>query len=181
VARGLRLRVLRGQRPPVGDEPAPAPGGPTPPWRRLLRVPGPRAVAAALRRNTGLKLFSLLLAFVIWFMINVSERDAEGTFEMPIRVRSLAPGLIVTSQPAKPIAVTVAGMEDARSTNTWFCVGRNALHDGEAGCLASLVGAPSARRNFLEDTGPEKASGGRPRCAAIRNSCRVRQLKYWSR
>jgi len=109
VARGLRLRVLRGQRPPVGDEPAPAPGGPTPPWRRLLRVPGPRAIAAALRRNTGLKVFSLLLAFVIWFMINVSERDAEGTFEMPIRVRSLAPGLIVTSQPAKPIAVTVRG------------------------------------------------------------------------
>ena len=62
-----------------------------------------------LRHNIGLKLFSLLLAFLLWFSINWSERDAETTFEIPLRVRSLASGLIVTSQPAKPVAVTVRG------------------------------------------------------------------------
>jgi YbbR domain-containing protein len=61
------------------------------------------------RRNPGLKLVSLLLAFFLWFSINVSERDAEGTIELPLQVRSLASGLIVTSQPAKPIAVTLRG------------------------------------------------------------------------
>jgi len=105
----MRLRVLRGERPPVGAEPAAGADGPTPPWRRVLRVPGPRTIMAALRRNTGLKLVSLLLAFLLWFSINVNERDAEGTIEMPIRVRSLASGMIVTSQPAKPVAVTVRG------------------------------------------------------------------------
>jgi YbbR domain-containing protein len=64
---------------------------------------------AALRRNPGLKIVSLLLAFFLWFSINVSERDAEATLEVPLRVRSLASGLIVTSQPVKPITITVRG------------------------------------------------------------------------
>jgi YbbR domain-containing protein len=95
----------------VVTEPAPPlpPSGPTPPWRRLLRVPRPRNLRGILRRNLGLKLVSLLLAFFLWFSINVSERDAEGTIELPLQVRSLAAGLIVTSQPAKPIAVTLRG------------------------------------------------------------------------
>src|SRR5207249_8376339 len=106
----LNLRVLRGERAPApGGESTPGPAGPTPPWRRLLRVPRPRDVRAALSRNTGLKLVSLLLAFFLWFSINVSERDAESTIELPLRVRSLGPGLIVTNQPAKPIAVTLRG------------------------------------------------------------------------
>jgi YbbR domain-containing protein len=105
----MRLRVLRGERPPAGTEQAPSPSGPTPPWRRLLRLPRPRGIVAALRRNPGLKAVSLLLAFLLWFSINVSERDAEGTIELPLRVRSLASGLVVTSQPAKPIAITVRG------------------------------------------------------------------------
>src|SRR5215468_9885088 len=105
----MRLRVLRGERPPAGAEQVPSPSGPTPPWRRLLRLPRPRGIVAALRRNSGLKAVSLLLAFLLWFSINVSERDAEGTIELPLRVRSLASGLVVTSQPAKPISITVRG------------------------------------------------------------------------
>jgi len=108
----MRLRVLRGRETPPAIEPiagAPEPPGPTPPWRRLLRVPRWREVHAALSRNPGLKVVSLLLAFFIWFSINVTERDAEGTFDIPIRVRSLAAGLIVTSQPTKPVMVTVRG------------------------------------------------------------------------
>src|SRR5213078_4494528 len=55
-----------------------------------------------------LKLVSLLLAFFLWFSINVSERDAEGTLEIPLQVRQPA-GYVVTSAPAKPVAVTVRG------------------------------------------------------------------------
>jgi len=105
----MKLRVLRGRAATAPVEPAPAgPAGPTPPWRRL-RLPRPRELRAALMRNPGLKAVSLLLAFFLWFSINVSERDAEGTLEVPLRVRALAPGMIVTSQPVKPIAVTVRG------------------------------------------------------------------------
>ena len=105
----MKLRVLRGRVATAPVEPAPAgPAGPTPPWRRL-RVPRPRELRAGLTRNPGLKAISLLLAFFLWFSINVSERDAEGTLEVPFRVRALAPGMIVTSQPVKPIAVTVRG------------------------------------------------------------------------
>jgi YbbR domain-containing protein len=106
----MRLRALRGERAPTGAvEPLPGPPGPTPPWRRLLRFPRLSDVRPALSRNRGLKLVSLLLAFFLWFSINVSERDAEGTLEIPLRVRALGAGLIVTSQPAKPVAVTVRG------------------------------------------------------------------------
>ena len=106
----MRLRVLRGERAPVSPiEPLPGPAGPTPPWRRLLRFPRFGDVRPALSRHPGLKMVSLLLAFFLWFSINVSERDAEGTLEIPLRVRSLASGLIVTNQPVKPIAVTVRG------------------------------------------------------------------------
>jgi YbbR domain-containing protein len=102
--------VLRRERPPTpAEELVPGPPGPTPPWRRLLRFPRWSDVRGALSRNPGLKIVSLLLAFFLWFSINVSERDAEGTVEIPLRVRSLASGLIVTNQPAKPVAVTVRG------------------------------------------------------------------------
>src|SRR5262250_1855106 len=96
----MRLRVLRGERPTAGAEPTPAPSGPTPPWRRLLRVPGPRSIAAALRRNTGLKLVSLLLAFLLWFSINVSERGPRTILDgiderrerLALDLSDLAPG-----------------------------------------------------------------------------------------
>ncbi len=105
----MKLRALRGRAATAPVEPGPAdPARPTPPWRRL-RVPPPRELRAALMRNPGLKAVSLLLAFFLWFSINVSERDAEGTLEVPLRVRALAAGLIVTSQPVKPIAITVRG------------------------------------------------------------------------
>ena len=106
----MKLRVLRGRGETApATEPAPGPSGPTPPWRRLLRLPQPREVRAALRRNPGLKVVSLLLAFLLWFTINQTERDFQTTLEVPLAVRSLAPGLIVTGQPSKPIAIQVRG------------------------------------------------------------------------
>jgi YbbR domain-containing protein len=105
----VKLRVLRGRDLPPVREPAPGPEGPTPPWRRLLRLPSWRDLRATISHNRGLKIVSLLLAIFLWFSINVSERDAEGTVELPLRVSSLGAGMIVTNQPAKPVAVTVRG------------------------------------------------------------------------
>jgi YbbR domain-containing protein len=105
------LRGLRHLRPqhatPQPEEPRPP--APTPPWRRLTRLPRLSDIRAGLSRNTGLKLVSLLLAFFLWFSINVSERDAERTVEVPVRIRHLAGGLIVTRQPTKPVEVTLRG------------------------------------------------------------------------
>jgi YbbR domain-containing protein len=66
-------------------------------------------VRAALSRNPGLKLFSLLLAFFLWFSINVSERDAERDVKLPITVRRLGTALIVTNLPANPVTARVRG------------------------------------------------------------------------
>ena len=109
--RGMRLLALR-PRPGGSSVPEPVPPaspGPTPPWRRLLRVPSLRELRDGLHQNTGMKLISLLLAFFLWFSINVSERDAERVVELPVTIRKLPPGLIVTTPPTKPISVTLRG------------------------------------------------------------------------
>jgi YbbR domain-containing protein len=96
-----RARVASASEPPLG------PPGPTPPWRRL-RVPRPRELRELLRRNPTLKLFSLILAFLIWFTINVTGRDAEHTFELQVVPHRLAHDLIVTNPP-RPVTVTIRG------------------------------------------------------------------------
>jgi YbbR domain-containing protein len=75
----------------------------------VLRLPRPRELRAALSRNAGLKLISLLLAFLIWFSINVSERDAERTVKLEVSTRRVPPGLIVTNLRTKTVAVTLRG------------------------------------------------------------------------
>ncbi len=104
----MRLRVLRPAPTPESADTPPGSERPRTPWQRWLRAPNRRDVLATLRHNRGLKLVSLLLAFFLWFSINVSERDAEGTVEMPLRVRQPA-GYLVTNAPTKPITVTVRG------------------------------------------------------------------------
>jgi YbbR domain-containing protein len=106
---GMRLRVLRPREGAPPPEPAPAAPGPTPPWRRWLRVPTRRSLREAVQRHPGLKILSLVLAFFLWFSINVSERDAERIVELPVSVRRLSPGLIVTNLPAKPVVFTLRG------------------------------------------------------------------------
>jgi YbbR domain-containing protein len=106
----LRLRVLRRLPTLPPAEPTPTDPGPTPPWRRWLRIPRPRELRDSLRHNPGLKLVSLILAFLLWFSINVTERDAEIDINVPITVQRLAGDLIVTDQkPVKPVTVTVRG------------------------------------------------------------------------
>jgi YbbR domain-containing protein len=105
----MRLRVLRSTPSAAPSAPAPQSPAPTPPWRKLLRLPQPHELREALGRNTGLKLFSLLLAFFLWFSINVSERDAERVLELPVVPRRVPADLIVADGPVKPVAVTVRG------------------------------------------------------------------------
>ncbi len=105
----MRLRVLRPEPAGGSAGSTPGPERPTRPWQRWLRVPRRRDLRAALRRNAGLKLVSLLLAFFLWFSINVSERDAEGTLEIPVHQVRPPTGYMVTNAPTKPIAVGVRG------------------------------------------------------------------------
>jgi YbbR domain-containing protein len=103
----LRLPVLRTPSP-APAEPAPAGPGRTPPWRRV-RLPRPRDLPAVLRRNLGLKLFSLLLAALLWVSINASERDAEREVTLAVTVRRLPHALVVTNVPANPVTARVRG------------------------------------------------------------------------
>jgi YbbR domain-containing protein len=100
------LRIVRRASP--GDAPS-SPQGPTPPWWRMLDRLRPRDLRAALRHNRGLKLVSLLLAFFLWFSINVSERDAERVLELPVVVRKLPPDLIVVNAPDRAVSATLRG------------------------------------------------------------------------
>lgn len=99
------LRIVRRALP--GDTPSDQ--GPTPPWWRILDRLRPRDLREGLRRNRGLKIISLLLAFFLWYSINVSERDAERVLELPVVVRKLPPDLIVVSGPDRAINATLRG------------------------------------------------------------------------
>src|SRR6185436_6140872 len=100
------LRIVR--RTPPGEVPPQQPG-PTPPWWRMLARLRPRSLREALRHNPGLKAISLLLAFFLWYSINVSERDAERVLELPIVVRKLPPDLIVVNAPDRAVTATLRG------------------------------------------------------------------------
>ena len=107
----MRLSVLRSQRevaPPTA-EPPPGPPRPAPQWTRWLRLPRGQDLRAALTYNWGLKLVALLIAIFLWFSINVTERDAERMVELPVSVRKLQQGLVVTNPPNKPVQVVVRG------------------------------------------------------------------------
>src|SRR5262249_18454383 len=106
-----RMRLPIPRLAPVSPppEPAPAPAGPTPPWRRMLRVPSLRDLFGALRRHPGLKIVSLLLAFFLWFSINVSERNAERVVDLQVSVRKVPADLIVVTPPSEAVKVTLRG------------------------------------------------------------------------
>ncbi len=99
----MRLSVLRPrlEAGSPGEEPS-ARG-------RRLPLPSWRAFREGLRRNPGLKLLSLVLATLLWFTINLTERDAERLVELPVSIRKLQPGLIVTNLPARPVGLTLRG------------------------------------------------------------------------
>lgn len=86
------------------------------PWRAWVRwlwrpgVPLLQRLAQAMRHNPGLKLVSLGLACFLWYSINELERDAERLVDLPVAIRKVPPGLIVTDVlPAKGVTVTLRG------------------------------------------------------------------------
>ena len=109
----MRL-AFRGQPvPPVPTEPPVPPEEPRPSllgWlRSQLRRPRPSDLRELVVRNGPLKGISLLLAFALWFSINVTEGGAERTFELEVKQPRVAEGLLVTNLPTQPIAVRVRG------------------------------------------------------------------------
>jgi YbbR domain-containing protein len=91
--------------------PRPPAGGPTEPsgrsWWDVLRTPlHPRQLVG---HNPGLKVIAFLLAVFVWFTINASERDAERRLEIPVVLRKVERGLVVTNPPAKLVSVRVRG------------------------------------------------------------------------
>lgn len=102
----MKLPVLRSRRhAPDGETPR----RPTAPWERLLRVPRPRTLRDAIRRNPGLKLVSLVMAVFLWYSITKTERDAERIIEVPISLRRVPETLTVVNQAVKPVTVTLRG------------------------------------------------------------------------
>jgi YbbR domain-containing protein len=108
----MRLPAVRLRRPAPAPELPDGEDRPRRPWRTTARpgVPLRRRLVYIVRHNTGLKLVSLGLACFLWYSINELERDAERLVEMPVAIRKVPPGLIVTDlSPAKGVTVTVRG------------------------------------------------------------------------
>jgi YbbR domain-containing protein len=112
----MRLPAVRLRRPVPAAEPEGAVRRARLPWRTWIRrlsrpgVPLLRRLVEAVRHNWGLKLVSLGLACFLWYSINELERDAERLVELPVAIRKVPPGLIVTDVlPAKGVTVTLRG------------------------------------------------------------------------
>src|SRR5262249_17585303 len=77
-------------------------------WRPA--VPYRRRLGEIVRHNWGLKLVSAFLACFLWYSINELERDAERVVDLPVAIRKVPAGLIVTElSPAKGVTVTLRG------------------------------------------------------------------------
>jgi YbbR domain-containing protein len=100
----MKLPVLRSRRRSEGETLRP-----TPPWERIFRLPTPGTLRAIVRKNPGLKLFSIVMAVFLWYSITKTERDAERIVEVPVSLRRIPDGLTVTNPPTKPVTVTLRG------------------------------------------------------------------------
>ena len=102
----MKLPALRSRR---SDGNGDAPRRPTAPWARLLRLPRPAELRAAIRKNPGLKLVSIVVAIFLWYSITKSERDAERTIEVPVSLRKIPDALTVLNPPTKAVGITLRG------------------------------------------------------------------------
>jgi YbbR domain-containing protein len=134
----MRLPSVRLRRPaPPAEAGGPEgrpPRTPRPSWRRA--VPLRRRLAHAVRHNTGLKIVSLLLACFLWYSINELERDAERIVELPVAIRKVPAGLIVTDlSPAKGVTVTLRGprtiLDSVDEGKTRLVVDLSAANEGK--------------------------------------------------
>jgi len=77
--------------------------------RGLRRLLQPARIRGFFQRNLGLKIFSIVAACFLWYSINVLERDAERVVRLPVTIRRVAQGLMVTNPPVETVAVTLSG------------------------------------------------------------------------
>lgn len=77
--------------------------------RGLRRLFQPARLRNFFQRNLGLKIFSVVAACFLWYSINVLERDAERVVRLPVTIRRVAQGLMVTNPPVETVAVTLSG------------------------------------------------------------------------
>jgi len=82
-------------------------------WRDELRQLRPRDIGESLRwlllHNAGVKLLSLLIAVGLWFFVNVGERDAEISVQVPVELRNIPPSVMLVSPRVDFIDLVVRG------------------------------------------------------------------------
>jgi YbbR domain-containing protein len=78
-------------------------------WRRLQPLRDRERWRAAFTRDIGLKLISLVVAFGLWAFVNASERDTEQALQVPLELRDIPTGLMVTSPRVDFIDLRVSG------------------------------------------------------------------------
>jgi YbbR domain-containing protein len=71
--------------------------------------PNPRGLARRLRQNLLLRIFSFAFAVGLWAFVNLGERDAEKTMQVPVVFRGLPEHLAVTSPVVEGVDVRVRG------------------------------------------------------------------------
>jgi len=64
-------------------------------WLRSLWVP--TRWYAAIRRNFVLKLLSVVAAFCVWLFVNAGAHDTERALQVPLELRNIPAGLMMTS------------------------------------------------------------------------------------
>jgi YbbR domain-containing protein len=68
-----------------------------------------RGLAAAIRRNTGLRVISLVLAIGLWLFVNAGERNAQQAFNVPISYRGLPPHFVIAEPHPTTVSIEVSG------------------------------------------------------------------------
>jgi YbbR domain-containing protein len=75
----------------------------------LRRRYSPAALKKRLRRNTGLRIISLLLAIGLWFFVNAGQRGSVQTYSVPIGYRGLPAGFVIANQHPDFVKIQVSG------------------------------------------------------------------------
>jgi YbbR domain-containing protein len=68
-----------------------------------------RGLAAAIRRNAGLRLLSIVLAIGLWLFVNAGERNAQQSFTVPISYRGLRPHFVIADPHPESVSIEVSG------------------------------------------------------------------------
>ena len=68
-----------------------------------------------IRRNSGLRAISLLLAIGLWMFVNAGQRNAVTTLSVPVSYRSLPAGYVIINRPPDFVKLEVAGTRNLLS------------------------------------------------------------------